>query len=59
MNGTGTIFIKVDAPLPATLSIESEAFLPGWRVKASLDSDERQRHGEMAVRQYTALISSS
>ena len=165
MNGTGTIFIKVDTPLPATLSIESEEFLPGWRViqnldrhalarkienanwnffylagdlratalgrdrpgtlrravkcvlakpvgqkfnsleiteivskrflgipfmsvaahsrhiqqgiglvpakdfvlptsiaaapKASLDSDEQQRHGEMAVRQYTALISSS
>jgi hypothetical protein len=37
LNRTRTIFIKEDAPLPATLSIESEAFLPGWRVAKNLD----------------------
>jgi hypothetical protein len=35
--GTKTIFIKEDTPLPATLSIESESFLPGWRVVGNLD----------------------
>jgi hypothetical protein len=37
MNRTGTIFIKEDTPLPGMLSIESEAFLPGWRVVQNLD----------------------
>ena len=37
VNGTKTIFIKEGTPLPATLSIESEAYLPGWRVVGSLD----------------------
>ena len=37
MNRTGTIFIKEGMPLPATLSIESEAFLPGWKVLRNLD----------------------
>jgi hypothetical protein len=37
LNGTKTIFIKEDTPLPATLSIECEAFLPGWRVVRNLD----------------------
>ena len=37
LNGTKTIFIKEDTPLPGTLSIESEAFLPGWRVVENLD----------------------
>jgi hypothetical protein len=36
-NRAGTIFIKEDTPLPATLSIESEAFLLGWRVVRNLD----------------------
>lgn len=34
---TRAIFIKEDIPLPRALSIESEAFLPGWRVVGSLD----------------------
>lgn len=37
VNGTKTIFIKEGTPLPATLSIESEAFLPGWKVVRNLD----------------------
>jgi hypothetical protein len=37
INRTRTIFIKEDTPLPRTLSIESEAFLPGWRVVVNLD----------------------
>lgn len=37
VNGTKTIFIKEDTPLPATLSIESEAFLPGWKVVRNVD----------------------
>ena len=36
-NRSGTIFIREDTPLPANLSIESEAFLPGWRVVRNLD----------------------
>ena len=34
---TRTIFIKEDIALPRTLSIESEAFLTGWRVVRNLD----------------------
>jgi hypothetical protein len=37
INRTMTIFIKEDTPLPANLPIESEAFLPGWRVVKNLD----------------------
>jgi hypothetical protein len=37
VNGTKTIFIKEGTPLPATLSIESEAFLPSWKVVRNLD----------------------
>jgi hypothetical protein len=36
-NKSGTIFIREDTPLPENLSIESEAFLPGWRVVRNLD----------------------
>jgi hypothetical protein len=36
-NRSGTIFIREDTSLPANLSIESEAFLPGWRVVRNLD----------------------
>ncbi len=31
------ILIRQDTPLPVNLSIESEAFLPGWRVVKNLD----------------------
>lgn len=34
---SGTIFIREGTTLPANLSIESEAFLPGWRVVKNLD----------------------
>jgi len=34
---SGTIYIREDTTLPAKLSIESEAFLPGWRVVKNLD----------------------
>jgi hypothetical protein len=37
MNRTTTVFIREDTRLPTTLSIESEAFLPGWRVVKNLD----------------------
>src|ERR1700676_4582688 len=34
---TRIILIKEDTPLPPTISMESEAFLPGWRVLRNLD----------------------
>jgi hypothetical protein len=34
---TGIILIKEDTPLPSTVSMESEAFLPGWRIVKNLD----------------------
>lgn len=37
LNVTKTILIEEGTPLPATLSIESEAFLPGWKVVRNLD----------------------
>jgi hypothetical protein len=36
-NKKGTIFIREHTPLPENLSIESEAFLSGWRVVRNLD----------------------
>src|SRR5712671_742335 len=47
-NRTMTIFIKEDTPLPANLSIESEAFLPGWRVVKNLDRSTLARNIEGA-----------
>ncbi|HEX2713020.1 MAG TPA: hypothetical protein VHM88_12545 [Candidatus Acidoferrales bacterium] len=46
VNGTKTIFIKEGTPLPATLSIESDVFLPGWRVVQNLDRDALARRIE-------------
>jgi hypothetical protein len=46
VSGTKTIFIKEGALLPATLSIESEAFLPGWRVVRNLDRYEAAKLDE-------------
>ncbi len=43
-NRTMTIFIKEDTPLPANLPIESEAFLPGWRVVKNLDRSTLARN---------------
>jgi hypothetical protein len=39
-NTSGTILIREDALLPAGLAVESDVFLPGWRVVKNLD-----RHG--------------
>ena len=36
-NKSGTILIREDTPLPENFSIESEAFLPGWRIVRNLD----------------------
>src|SRR5467141_100940 len=47
-NRTRTIFIREDIRLPATLSIESEAFLPGWRVVKNLDRQALTREVEGA-----------
>src|SRR5258708_30232235 len=36
-NAFGTILIRENTLLPAGLAIESEVFLPGWRVVKNLD----------------------
>ncbi len=36
-NGATAVLIREDIPLPANLSIESEVFLPGWRLIKNLD----------------------
>ena len=48
INRTMTIFIKEGTPLPANLPIESEAFLPGWRVVKNLDRSTLARNIEGA-----------
>ena len=48
MNQTRTVFIREDTRLPATLAIESEAFLPGWRVVKNLDRSTLARNIEGA-----------
>lgn len=48
INRTMTIFIKEDTPLPANAPIESEAFLPGWRVVKNLDRSALTRKIEGA-----------
>ena len=45
---TRTVFIREDTPLPTTLSIESEAFLLGWRVVKNLDRSTLARNIEGA-----------
>src|SRR6266566_4114420 len=47
-NRTRTVFIREDTRLPTTLSIESEAFLPGWRVVKNLDRQALTREVEGA-----------
>jgi len=37
INRTRVILIKEDTPLPLTVSMQSEAFLPGWRIVRNLD----------------------
>jgi len=48
INRTRTIFIREGTPLPTTLAIESEAFLPGWRVVENLDRQALTREIEGA-----------
>src|SRR6184192_2700715 len=48
INRTGTVFIREDTRLPATLAIKSEAFLPGWRVIKNLDRQALTREVESA-----------
>jgi hypothetical protein len=47
-NGAGNILIREDTPLPMNLSIESDAFVPGWRVVKNLDRSELTRKIEAA-----------
>ncbi len=47
-DGARTILIREATPLPANLSIESEAFLPGWRVVKNLDRSTLTRNIEGA-----------
>jgi len=47
-NSAGTILIREDTRLPANLSIESETFLPGWRVVKNLDRSTLARNIEGA-----------
>ena len=42
------ILIREDTPLPVNLSIESEAFLPGWRAVKNLDRSALTRKIEGA-----------
>jgi hypothetical protein len=37
MTKNDTIFIREETPLPMNCAIESEAFVPGWRVVRNLD----------------------
>src|SRR5258707_11250445 len=48
INRTRTIFIREGTPLPTTLAIESEAFLPGWRVVKNPDRQALTRSVEGA-----------
>src|SRR5882672_2891246 len=48
INRTMTIFIKEGTSFPANLPIESEAFLPGWRVVKNLDRQALTREVEKA-----------
>ena len=47
-NRAGTILIREDTPLPTNLSIESEAFLTGWRIIKNLDRSTLARNIEGA-----------
>ena len=43
-NRARTILIREDTTLPANLSIESEVFVPGWRVVKNLDRSTLARN---------------
>jgi hypothetical protein len=42
-HASGTVLIQDNTMLPASLSIESEAFLPGWKTVANVDAYELGR----------------
>jgi hypothetical protein len=48
MNNSESIFIRDNTPLPENVSIESDAFLPGWRVVRNLDRSTLARNIERA-----------
>jgi hypothetical protein len=48
INKTRTVFIRDDAPLPTMVSMESERFLPGWRMVTNLDRQALTREIEAA-----------
>ncbi len=43
INRASIILIREDAPLPSTVSMESETFLPGWRIVKNLDRQALNR----------------
>ena len=47
-NMSGTTLIRENTLLPAGLTIESEVFLPGWRVAKNLDGSALARNVESA-----------
>src|SRR5882762_3742764 len=55
-NRTRAVFIREDTRLPTTLSIESEAFLPGWRVVKNLDRQALTREVEGANWNFFYLV---
>src|SRR5260370_5299408 len=48
INRTRTVFIREGTPLPKPVSMESEAFLPGWRIVKNLDRQALTREIEAA-----------
>jgi hypothetical protein len=48
INKTRTVFIREGTPLPTMHSMESEPFLPGWRIVKNLDRQELTREIEGA-----------
>jgi hypothetical protein len=43
MTKAGTVFLREGTPLPQALGIESEVYLPGWRLVKNLDGKELSR----------------
>jgi len=48
LNKIRTVFIREGTPLPVTLAIQSEAFLPGWRAVTNVDRQALTRRVESA-----------
>jgi hypothetical protein len=47
-NGATAVLIREDTPLPTNLSIERDAFLPGWTIVKNLDRSTLARNIEGA-----------